>query len=118
MSKLYLETLDPKREKDLAAVKDIAADKAHTIGRRGQWRDYVDIFFLLKRKTFTLEEIVKMAGKKYHPEFNPRLFLEQLAYYGDISDFSVTFLQESYTVNEVKEFLADEVKRFPSNPRI
>lgn len=33
----------------LASVKDIAADKAHTLGRRAVWRDYVDFFFLLKR---------------------------------------------------------------------
>lgn len=101
---------------DLSAVGDIAADKAYTIGRRGQWRDYVDIFFLLKRQIFTLEEIIKMADRKYRPEFNPRLFLEQLTYYGDMSDFSVTFLQESYTVDEIKGFLADEVKRLPPIP--
>jgi len=95
----------------LSAVGDIAADKAQTIGRRGQWRDYVDIFFLFKRKIFTLEEVIKMADKKYHPEFNPRLFLEQLTYYGDIHDFSVTFLGESYTTEEIKESLASEVKK-------
>ena len=96
----------------LSAVGDIAADKAYTIGRRGQWRDYVDMFFLLKRKIFTLEDIIKMTDEKYDPEFNPRLFLEQLAYYGDIHDFSATFLKESYAVDEVKDFLADEVEKF------
>ena len=97
---------------NLSAVGDIAADKAYTIGRRGQWRDYVDVFFLLKRKIFTLEEIIKMTNEKYDPEFNPRLFLEQLAYYGDIHDFSVTFLKESYPVDEIKEFLTSEAKKF------
>jgi len=96
----------------LSAVGDIAADKAYTIGRRGQWRDYVDIFFLLKRKIFTLGEFIGMANEKYGPEFNPRLFLEQLTYYGDIHDFSATFLKESYTVDEVKKFLKNETERF------
>lgn len=36
---------------DLASVSDIAADKAHTIGRRAVWRDYVDFFFLFKEKS-------------------------------------------------------------------
>lgn len=29
----------------LASIRDIAADKAYTIGRRAVWRDYADTFF-------------------------------------------------------------------------
>ncbi|PIZ05445.1 MAG: hypothetical protein COY57_07255, partial [Flavobacteriales bacterium CG_4_10_14_0_8_um_filter_32_5] len=32
----------------LLNLKDLAANKAYTIGRRGEYRDYVDLFFLLK----------------------------------------------------------------------
>lgn len=97
---------------DLASVGDIAADKAFTIGRRGQWRDYVDIFFLLKKETFSLKEIIDLAEKKYPPEFNPRLFLEQLSWFGDINDFTVSFLKEKYSTAEIKNFLLKEVERF------
>lgn len=100
---------------DLFAVGDIAADKAHTIGRRGQWRDYVDIFFLLKRKIYTLDAIIKMATQKFRPEFNPRLFLEQLCYYRDIQDFSITFVNESYPTKEIKDYLKNEVNNFKQN---
>ena len=48
----------------LASVKDIAADKAYTIGRRATWRDYVDIFVVLKKRLLTLDDIVKFAVKK------------------------------------------------------
>lgn len=96
---------------NLLSVGDIAADKAYTIGRRGEWRDYVDVFFLLKKRAFSLPEIVKMADKKYQPEFNPRLFLEQLTYFGDIKDFIVSFLRESYEVKDVKRFLIKEAKK-------
>lgn len=97
---------------NLADLGDIAADKAYTIGRRGQWRDYVDLFFILKEKVFTLEKIMKMAEKKYRPEFNPRLFLEQLPYFGDIPDFKISFLGKSYSVREIKDFLTLTVKNF------
>ena len=30
---------------DLMDIKDIATNKAYTIGRRPKWRDYVDIYF-------------------------------------------------------------------------
>src|SRR3989344_1107232 len=68
----------------LASIKDIAADKATTIGRRATWRDYVDIFFLLKRQILTLEEISRLAQKKFKGEFNEVLFWEQLVYFKDL----------------------------------
>lgn len=95
---------------DLSSVADIAADKAFTIGRRGQWRDYVDIFYLLEKKVFTLEEIIELAQKKYRPEFNPRLFLEQLCYYKDINNFKIIFLKESYSVAKIQSSLVQIVK--------
>lgn len=108
MSKLYPEILDP--------LSDFAADKAYSIGKRGVWRDYVDIFFLLKRKIFTLKEIIHNAQKKYKPEFNPRLFLEQLSYFGDIHDFQMVLLKEKYTVEDVKTFLIGTVKKSVTPP--
>ena len=96
----------------LFSVPDIAADKAFTIGKRGQWRDYVDIFFLLKKKLFTLEKIIELAQKKYRPEFNPRLFLEQLSYYDDINNFKIEFLKESYHTSKIQSFLTQAVKNF------
>lgn len=103
---------------DLFSTGDIAADKAFTIGQRGQWRDYVDIFFLLQRKIFTLEEIVANAQKKYKPEFNPRLFWEQLCYFDDLKNFDITFLKESYSVLEIQSFLEKEVKEYLKNSKI
>jgi hypothetical protein len=78
----------------------------------GQWRDYVDIFFLLKKKLFTLEKIIELAQKKYRPEFNPRLFLEQLSYYDDINNFKIEFLKESYPTSQIQSFLTQAVKNF------
>ena len=33
--------------------KDIVLDKAYTIGRRAQYRDYADLFFMMKEKGLT-----------------------------------------------------------------
>jgi hypothetical protein len=94
----------------LASLEDIAADKAQTIGRRGQWRDYVDLYFLIK-KQFSLGKIINLAEKKFAPEFVPRLFLEQLSYFGDINDFEIDYTGESHPPEEVQKFLAGQVKQ-------
>lgn len=93
-------------------VRDLAADKAYTLGRRPAWRDYVDLFFLLKDEHVTLDEIIKDAQKKFKAHFAPKLFLEQLTYYGDVKNFKVEFIEEKYSPKEIQEFLKKEVSRY------
>lgn len=94
----------------LAALADIAANKAYTIGRRGAWRDYVDLFFLLKYGYFTLTEIISYTEKKFAGEFHDKLFLEQLTYFDDLDILSTKYLRESYTDDQIKSFLEEAVK--------
>jgi len=97
---------------NLASFQDIAVDKAQTIGRRAVWRDYVDIFFLLKEKKMTLKEIIKIARKKFKGGFNENLFLEQLTYFDDLEVVKIGFLKEAYSEKEIKRFLEEEVRRY------
>lgn len=93
----------------LANKDDLAANKAYTIGRRGAWRDYVDLFFLLKWKKYSIEKLTKLAEQKFQGEFNPKLFLEQLVYFKDLDITDTVFLKESYTSKEIQSFLSDQV---------
>lgn len=85
--------------------RDIATDKALTIGRRNMWRDYVDFFFLLHDGHLTLEAIGGDALRRFGNEFSPKLFAEQLAYTKDLTDYSTTFLGKRYTVEEITKYL-------------
>lgn len=96
----------------LFSIKDIALDKAFTIGRRALWRDYVDLFFLLKKKYVSIFEVIELAEKKFNVEFNPRLFLEQLTYFEDLEIVKVTFLKEKYFPKEVKDFLKKQAEEY------
>jgi len=90
--------------------RDIALGKAHTIGRRGEWRDYIDLYFAVKRG-FGLKDIIKKAKKKFGDSFSEKLFLSQLCYYKDIQDFSVEFLKEKITKDQTQRFFEKEVKK-------
>lgn len=92
-------------------IKEIAASKAHTIGRRGTFKDYVDLYFTISKKYCTLEEIIKLANKKYADEFNDRLFLEQLIYLEDIRDTNIIFLKKKITKQEIKIFFENEIRK-------
>jgi predicted nucleotidyltransferase component of viral defense system len=79
----------------LFGLRDLAANKAYTIGRRATWRDYVDMFFLLRK--FDLDKIILDAQKKFKGEFSEKLFLEQLVYFKDLEVIPVEFIQQSYS---------------------
>lgn len=96
---------------DLASVSDIAADKAYTLGRRATWRDYVDIYTLLKRNIVTIDAIISFAKKKFSGGFNEVLFLEQLVYFKDITLSPIEFIEEEHTPEEIKSFLEKQVNQ-------
>lgn len=97
---------------DLFDPRDIATNKAYTIGRRGKWRDYVDLYFLLKEKRITIQEIINLSQKRYQNEFPTKLFLEQLCYFDDIENYEIKFCHEEISPETIKNFLVEEVKKF------
>jgi len=92
-------------------VRDLVANKAYAVGRRGVWRDYVDLGWCLKQGLVSLEQVIDDSKKKFGELFSKRLFLEQLVYFNDLEDVAVEWVSEGMTVSEVKKFLAEEVKK-------
>lgn len=93
--------------------RDIALDKSHTIGRRATWRDYFDLFYILKNKLYSLEEIIRNAKKKFGVDFSEEQFLTQLTYFEDLTQFeSLQFVGKNYFQQEIKDFLIKEVTAY------
>jgi len=89
----------------LPDVSGLGAMKAYALGRRSKWKDYVDLYFILKFK-LSLEELIKTAKQVFSHNFNSRVFREQLCYFDDI-DYSeiVEYIDYTPSEDEVKEFL-------------
>jgi hypothetical protein len=84
----------------------LAALKAYTLSRRNKWKDYVDLYFIIKHH-YSLPDIIKMTKKIFKTEFNDKIFREALSYFKDI-DYSeeVIFLpQHEVSNNTVKKYL-------------
>ena len=62
----------------------LAAMKAHALGRRAKWKDYVDLYFIL-RDFYSLKKITQKAKELFGNEFNEKLIREQLSYFDDVS---------------------------------
>ena len=70
----------------LPALLTLAAMKAYALGRRAKWKDYVDLYFVMKRY-HGIGKIIRKAKQIFGREFNEKLFRTQLAYFKDI-DYS------------------------------
>lgn len=67
----------------LPDILTLAAMKAYTLGRRAKWKDYVDLYFIIK-KHFSVSKISKKGKEIFGNEFNEKLFRSQLAYFKDV----------------------------------
>ncbi len=86
----------------------LATMKAFALGRRAKWKDYVDLYFILKDH-YSISEISKNANNIFNDQFSEKLFREQLAFHKDI-DYSepVDYLVSPIPEKEIKRFLIKE----------
>lgn len=92
-------------------LRDIASSKAYAIGRRGAWRDYVDLYFLL-RDHLSLAMVVREAERRFAGQFDSKLFLQQLGYFGDITDRTVEFVGQRISTKTIEMFLRACIKQY------
>jgi hypothetical protein len=69
----------------MADLLTISSLKAYALGRRAKWKDYVDMYFILKQ--YTIKDIIDKAEEIFGDDFNEKIFRSQLAYFNDI-DYS------------------------------
>jgi hypothetical protein len=94
----------------MLSVKEIGATKAYTIGRRGTYKDYVDLYFTIAEHHASLEEIIAMAERKFRHEFNSRLFTEQLLFMDDVRDYNIDFLKVPVTPAGITAFFRGKIR--------
>ena len=96
----------------LPSLLQLAAMKAYALGRRSKWKDYVDLYFLLKEH-FSIEEISECANNLFGDLYSEKMFRAQLCYFEDV-DYSeeVDYLLPIPPSNdEIKDSLVEMVQK-------
>jgi hypothetical protein len=57
--------------------------KAYALGRRSKWKDYVDLYFLLKDH-FSIAEISCCATNIFGELYSEKMFRAQMCYFEDV----------------------------------
>jgi len=93
----FSESLD-----DIIKLPDLltlGAMKAFALGRRAKWKDYVDLYFILKMH-HTVSEITVRGVEVFGNEFNEKIFRTQLAYFEDIDYSEQVVYKEGFGVDD------------------
>jgi len=89
----------------------LSAMKALALGGRAKWKDYVDMYFIL-RYHYDLQAVENKAAELFPEAFSAKLFRQQLTYFKDI-DYTekVIFLKENPADENIREYLITEATR-------
>ena len=92
----------------IPSLIDLAAMKAYALGHRSKWKDYLDLYFIIKNH-FPIAVICEHATQIYGDLFSAKLFCGQLNYFVGINYTEAVEFMPGFETDEktIKEFLTD-----------
>lgn len=92
----------------LPSLLQLAAMKAYALDRRSKWKDYVDLYFLL-RDHFTIADITVCATRLFGELFSEKMFRSQLCYFDDVDYTEAVdwLIPNPPTDDEIKQTLTE-----------
>ncbi len=86
----------------------LSAMKAYALGMRAKWKDYVDLYFVMKKYAGAVK-IINKANKIFCSEFNEKIFRAQLSYFKDIDYSEEIIYTDGFKVDDkiIKKELID-----------
>ncbi len=107
-----LHTQKAGKSLSMPTLLTLASMKAFALGRRAKWKDYVDLYFIL-RDHYTIRDIGNEAIRNFGQLFSEKLFRQQLAFHKDINySEPVEYLIKVPSDDEIKQFLIEKAIDF------
>jgi len=92
----------------MADERDIAAMKIDAMSSRGSKKDFIDIFFLLKK--YSLDELIGFFERKYTEiSYNKLHILKSLVYFTDADDEPMPVMLQDTDWEKVKKNIQEKV---------
>ena len=90
----------------LADTRDIAAMKVNAIIGRGTKKDFIDLYFLLRK--YSLSEILDLYFQKY-PDGNSFIALKSISFFGDAESDPMPLMLNDVSWDEIKETIREHL---------
>lgn len=105
----WLSGIVKEEELRLSSIKDIAAMKLAAITGRGAKKDFIDLFFLLKK--FSLAEMMEMYNSKY-ADGSAFMVLKSLIYFEDAEEDKMPEMLIPVSWNNIKKTILQHHKAY------
>ena len=93
---------------EIDSLEDIAANKIHTISVNPRGRDYIDIFYILKKGKYSLDWLVKLAKAKFDWDIDPIQLGINFIRVVEFKDYPKMFVP--FNPREMEKFFLDLAK--------
>ena len=96
----------------ISSLEDIGCMKIDAISSRGSKRDFVDLYFILKKFNLGLKEFFKYFEEKYGKEnYNIYHILKSLVYFEDAERDPGLNMLDQFSWKNVKIFFIEQIKK-------
>lgn len=92
----------------LASLEDIAAMKLNAVTGRGTKKDFIDLYFLMRK--FTLDQMLRLFVEKY-PKIAPILLAKSMTYFIEADQTITPRMFEEVSWEEVKAYIVKQVEK-------
>jgi predicted nucleotidyltransferase component of viral defense system len=94
----------------MASIEDIACMKFSAITSRQAMKDYIDLYFILKK--ISLNDLLVMSDVKFSGQLDRNLILKSIVYFDDIHREEIMYKNKNDVgFDEVKKYLTDCVEK-------
>lgn len=95
------------------SILDIAVNKMQTIATKPRARDFIDLFFIVQKKGYILNELLKTARNKFDWHTDPLQFGSRLFLAREVKDFPRMI--KSINHQEWQDFFVEEARKMKSD---
>lgn len=93
------------------SIEDISVNKLLTMSQRTASKDYVDLYFILKKK-YTVWDLQHGVEHKFKMEIEPFYLSSLFAKVSELTDLPI--MKKTLTLDQLKQFFLMEAKRLAS----
>ena len=89
---------------EVDSLQDIAANKIHTLFMKPRARDYVDLYFIIKQKAYSLRKLIMDAKAKFDWDIDRVNLVSQFTRVKDIKDESLPKMLVPFDKHAMEKF--------------
>ncbi len=97
------------------SIRDIAANKVHTIFINPRDRDYIDLYFIMKNGNFKLSQLIIDAKAKFDWDIDKLTLVSQLLRVKETKILETPKILIPFNKKEMDNFFIEEAKKLGSN---